>query len=30
VFRSVDGGATGNNLFNLNYAEFNGGGIGTP
>jgi hypothetical protein len=27
VFRSVDGGATGNNLFNLNYAEFNGQGI---
>lgn len=24
VFRSVEGGATGNNLFNLNYVEFNG------
>ena len=26
VFRSVTGGATGNNLFNLNWAEFNGQG----
>jgi hypothetical protein len=26
VFRAVDGGQTGNNLFNLNYAEFNGKG----
>jgi PKD repeat protein len=30
VFRSVDGGATGNNLFNLNWVEFAGGGVGTP
>ena len=30
VIAAVDGGATGNNLFNLNYAEFNGAGIGTP
>ncbi|HEU0214290.1 MAG TPA: ThuA domain-containing protein, partial [Jiangellaceae bacterium] len=29
VFRSVDGGATGNNLFNLNWVEFVGGGVGT-
>jgi PKD repeat protein len=27
VFRSVTGGQTGNNLFNLNYAEFNGKGV---
>ena len=27
VFRAVDGGQTGNNLFNLNYLEFNGKGI---
>ena len=26
VFRAVDGGQTGNNLFNLNYLEFNGKG----
>ncbi|MFI7033887.1 ThuA domain-containing protein [Microbispora rosea] len=29
VFRSVTGGATGGNLFNLNWAEFVGTGIGT-
>jgi PKD repeat protein/glucose/arabinose dehydrogenase len=29
VFRSVTGGATGGNLFNLNWAEFVGAGIGT-
>jgi PKD repeat protein len=29
VFRAVTGGQTGNNLFNLNWAEFNGQGIGT-
>ena len=29
VFRAVTGGATGGNLFNLNWAEFNGAGIGT-
>ena len=29
VFRSVTGGATGNNLFNLNWAEFNGPGVGS-
>jgi hypothetical protein len=27
VFRSVTGGATGNNLFNLNWAEFGGNGV---
>ena len=27
VFRSVPGGSTGNNLFNLNWAQFNGPGI---
>jgi hypothetical protein len=26
----VSGGATGGNLFNLNWGEFNGEGIGTP
>jgi hypothetical protein len=30
VFNSVPGGATGNNLFNLNWVEFVGGGVGTP
>ena len=30
VFRTVTGGATGNNLFNLNWAEFVGTGVGTP
>jgi PKD repeat protein len=30
VFRAVPGGATGNNLFNLNWAQFNGQGIGVP
>ena len=29
VFRSVPGGATGNNLFNLNWVEFVGDGIGS-
>ena len=28
VFRAVTGGQTGNNLFNLNWAEFGGAGIG--
>ena len=28
VFRSVTGGSTGGNLFNLNWAEFVGAGIG--
>ena len=30
VFRAVTGGSTGNNLFNLNWAEFGGPGIGQP
>jgi PKD repeat protein len=30
VFRTVPGGSTGNNLFNLNWAEFGGAGIGIP
>ena len=30
VFRTVTGGSTGNNLFNLNWAEFVGPGIGQP
>jgi PKD repeat protein len=30
VFRAVTGGATGGNLFNLNWAEFQGAGVGTP
>jgi PKD repeat protein/glucose/arabinose dehydrogenase len=30
VFRAVPGGSTGGNLFNLNWAEFNGAGIGVP
>jgi PKD repeat protein len=29
VFRAVTGGATGGNLFNLNWAEFGGAGVGT-
>ena len=29
VFRTVTGGATGGNLFNLNWAEFNGPGVGS-
>ena len=29
VFRTVTGGQTGNNLFNLNWVEFVGAGIGT-
>ena len=28
VFREVTGGATGSNLFNLNWVEFNGAGVG--
>ena len=30
VFRTVTDGSTGNNLFNLNWAEFVGPGIGQP
>jgi PKD repeat protein len=30
VFRAVAGGSTGNNLFNLNWAEFVGPGVGQP
>ena len=30
VFRSVDGGQTGNNLFNLNWVQFDGQGISVP
>ena len=30
VFRTVTGGATGNNLFNLNWTEFNGSGVAAP
>ena len=30
VFRAVTGGQGGNNLFNLNWAEFVGAGVGTP
>jgi hypothetical protein len=30
VFRTVSGGSTGNNLFNLNWAEFGGAGIAVP
>ena len=30
VFRTVTDGSTGNNLFNLNWAEFVGSGIGQP
>jgi hypothetical protein len=30
VFRAVVGGQTGANLFNLNWVEFQGAGIGTP
>ena len=29
MFRTVTGGATGGNLFNLNWAEFGGAGVGT-
>ena len=29
VFRAVTGGATGANLFNLNWVEFQGAGVGT-
>jgi hypothetical protein len=29
LFRAVPGGATGANLFNLNWAEFQGAGVGT-
>ena len=27
MFRTVTGGATGGNLFNLNWAEFGGNGV---
>ena len=30
VFQAVTGGATGNNLFNLNWVEFNGQGVAAP
>ncbi len=30
VFQTVAGGATGNNLFNLNWTEFGGAGVSTP
>jgi len=30
VFRSVAGGQTGGNLFNLNWAEFGGTGVAQP
>ena len=30
MFRTVTDGSTGNNLFNLNWAEFVGSGIGQP
>jgi hypothetical protein len=30
VFNTVPGSATGNNLFNLNWVEFAGAGVGTP
>jgi len=30
VFRSIPGGQTGNNLFNLNWVEFGGQGIASP
>jgi hypothetical protein len=30
VFQSISGGQTGNNLFNLNWAEFGGPGIASP
>jgi hypothetical protein len=30
VFRSIPGGQTGGNLFNLNWAQFDGPGVGTP
>ena len=30
VFRSVPGGQTGNNLFNLNWVGFEGQGVSTP
>ena len=30
VFRTVTGGSTGGNLFNLNWTEFVGAGVGTP
>ena len=29
VFQTVAGGSTGGNLFNLNWAEFVGAGVGT-
>jgi hypothetical protein len=30
VFRSVAGGQTGGNLFNLNWAQFDGQGVSAP
>jgi cytochrome c len=30
VFRSVTGGQTGGNLFNLNWVEFGGQGVSAP
>ena len=30
MFRAVTGGQTGNNLFNLNWVEFDGQGIAGP
>jgi hypothetical protein len=29
VFRSISGGATGGNLFRLNWVQFDGPGVGT-
>ena len=30
VFRSIAGGQTGNNLFNLNWVQFDGQGVSVP
>ena len=30
MFQTVPGGSTGDNLFNLNWAEFGGAGVSTP
>ena len=30
VFRSIAGGQTGNNLFNLNWVQFDGQGVSAP
>jgi cytochrome c len=30
VFRSIEGGQTGNNLFNLNWVQFEGQGVSAP